>query len=174
MKVVELDKPVEQQSISAQNNLFPVFLKLEELNVLIVGAGKVGLEKLSAIIHNSPQTIITIVAKEISDDVHNLAALHENIELQQKAFEEQDLKDKDIVFVAVNEKHTSQCIKELAAGKKLLVNVADTPELCDFYLSSVVQKGDLKIGISTNGKSPTIAKRMKQVINDMIPQEMES
>ncbi|MGN6165602.1 MAG: NAD(P)-dependent oxidoreductase, partial [Flavisolibacter sp.] len=174
MKVVELDKLVEQQSVSVQNNLFPVFLKLEELNVLVVGAGKVGLEKLSAIIHNSPLTIITVVAKEISESVINLAALHDNIVLKQKAFDESDLTDKGIVFVAVNEKHTSQYIKELAARRKLLVNVADTPELCDFYLSSVVQKGDLKIGISTNGKSPTIAKRMKEVINDMIPQEMES
>jgi siroheme synthase-like protein len=174
MKVVELDKPVDQQSVSAQNNLFPVFLKLEELKVLVVGGGKVGLEKLSAIIHNSPQTIVTVVAKEISGDVHNLAALYGNIELKQKAFDENDLAGKDIVFVAINEKHTSQYIKELAANKKLLVNVADTPELCDFYLSSVVQKGDLKIGISTNGKSPTIAKRVKEVINDMIPQEMGS
>jgi len=48
------------------------------------------------------------------------------------------------------------------------------PELCDFYLSSVVKKGNLKIAISTNGKSPTIAKRLKEVINNMIPDEMES
>ena len=121
MKVVELDKPVDQQSVSAQNNLFPVFLKLEELKVLVVGAGKVGLEKLSAIIHNSPQTIVTVVAKEISGDVHNLAALYGNIELKQKAFDENDLAGKDIVFVAINERHTSQYIKELAANKKLLV-----------------------------------------------------
>jgi uncharacterized membrane protein YfcA len=52
--------------------------------------------------------------------------------------------------------------------------VADTPDLCDFYLGSIVQKGSLKIAISTNGLSPTIAKRMKEVINDMIPYEMEN
>jgi siroheme synthase-like protein len=52
--------------------------------------------------------------------------------------------------------------------------VADTPDLCDFYLSSIVQKGDLKIAISTNGKSPTIAKRLKEVLIDLIPDEMEN
>ena len=58
------------------------------------------------------------------------------------------------------------------AGK--LVNVADKPELCDFYLSSIVKKGNLKIAISTNGKSPTIAKRLKEQINEMIPNEIEN
>jgi len=54
-----------------------------------------------------------------------------------------------------------------------LVNAADKPDLCDFYLSSVVQKGDLKIAISTNGKSPTIAKRIKEVLNDSLPAEID-
>jgi siroheme synthase-like protein len=53
-----------------------------------------------------------------------------------------------------------------------LINVADTPELCDFYLGSIVQKGHLKIAISTNGKSPTIAKRIKQVLQEAIPDSL--
>jgi siroheme synthase-like protein len=53
-------------------------------------------------------------------------------------------------------------IRHSAHDRKLLINVADKPELCDFYLGSIVQKGDLKIAISTNGKSPTIAKRLKK------------
>jgi siroheme synthase-like protein len=53
------------------------------------------------------------------------------------------------------------------------VNVADTPDLCDFYLSSIVQKGNMKIAISTNGKSPTVAKRIREVLSEMIPDEME-
>ncbi len=53
------------------------------------------------------------------------------------------------------------------------MNVADTPELCDFYLGSIVDKGNLKIAISTNGKSPTIAKRMKEQLNELIPDEIE-
>jgi siroheme synthase-like protein len=55
-----------------------------------------------------------------------------------------------------------------------LVNVADKPELCDFYLGSIVQKGNLKIAISTNGKSPTIAKRIKEVLNETLPEEIDN
>src|SRR5699024_145576 len=61
-----------------------------------------------------------------------------------------------------------------AKAKKVLVNVADTPDLCDFYLGSIVKKGNLKIGISTNGKSPTMAKRLREVFTEVLPDEMEN
>ena len=53
----------------------------------------------------------------------------------------------------------------------MLINVADTPDLCDFYLGSVVTKGHLKIGISTNGKSPTMAKRLREYFEEAIPED---
>src|SRR5690606_15312082 len=62
---------------------------------------------------------------------------------------------------------------KLASENHILLNVADKPSLCDFYLGSVVQKGNLKIGISTNGKSPTIAKRLKEFLNDLLPEEID-
>ncbi|MEO5942919.1 MAG: TSUP family transporter [Ferruginibacter sp.] len=157
----------------ASNNLFPVFLKLENLNVLLVGAGKVGLEKLSAIINNSPQTKMVIVASVISEEVKTFAAAYPNIILKNKSFEEADLQQIEILIIAVDNKDTSAYIRALAKQKNILVNVADTPDLCDFYLGSIVQKGNLKIGISTNGKSPTVAKRLKEVIGEMIPEEID-
>ena len=156
-----------------KNRLFPVFLKLEELEVLLVGAGKVGLEKLTAILNNAPASSVTVVASEISDAVKELAVTHPRVKLFEKAFEPGDLDEKEIVIVAVNDKSISNYIRVLSKQKKLLVNVADTPELCDFYLGSIVDKGNLKIAISTNGKSPTIAKRMKEQLNELIPDEIE-
>ncbi|MFI5194566.1 MAG: bifunctional precorrin-2 dehydrogenase/sirohydrochlorin ferrochelatase, partial [Chitinophagales bacterium] len=156
-----------------KNHLFPVFLKLEGLEVLLVGAGKVAMEKLSAIIGNAPATSITVVGTEIAEAVKAFAGLHDAIRLIERPFEPEDLDDKDIVVVAVNDKSVSNYIRVLAKQKKLLVNVADTPELCDFYLGSIVDKGNLKIAISTNGKSPTMAKRMKEQLNELIPDEIE-
>jgi hypothetical protein len=77
------------------------------------------------------------------------------------------------VIVAVNDKSTSNYVRVLSKQKKLLIYVADTPELCDFYLGSIVDKGNLKIAISTNGKSPTIAKRMREQLTELIPDEIE-
>ena len=159
--------------MSSGNELFPVFLKLNDLHLLLVGAGNIGLEKLVAIVKNSPKTTITVVAEEISDGVKELGGNYPNITLLQKSFEPGDLDEADIVFVAANNPHLDRIIKEEARNRKLLVNFADKPVLCDFYLGSVVQKGSLKLGISTNGKSPTIAKRLKEVLDDALPEELE-
>ena len=60
-----------------------------------------------------------------------------------------------------------------AKSKQLLVNVADTPELCDFYLGGIVTKGNVKVAISTNGKSPTMAKRLRQFFEEIIPENID-
>ena len=156
------------------NNLFPVFLKLESLRLLIIGGGNVALEKLEAVIANSPATRIHIVSLTINERIFNIVNNHPTaITLEQKGYNINDLDKADIVIVAINDLQTSALITKDAHVKGKLVNVADKPELCDFYLSSIVSKGSLKIAISTNGKSPTIAKRIKEVINTMIPDEME-
>jgi siroheme synthase-like protein len=155
------------------NRLFPVFLKLEHLSVLIVGGGKIGLEKLSAILSNSPGTNIKLVSITISKEVRKLAANYPNLELKEGAFLPSDVDDKDVVIIAIDDKKESSRIRDIVKEKKKLVNVADKPELCDFYMGSIVQKGNLKIGISTNGKSPTIAKRLKDLFNELLPEEID-
>lgn len=155
------------------NHLFPVFLKLEELQVLLVGAGNVGLEKLSALVHNAPAAPVTVVAPAISEGVREIAGRYPNVSLQERAFEAGDLDGRDLVVIAVNDPELSSAIRDAAKDRKLLVNVADKPELCDFYLSSIVHKGQLKIAISTNGKSPTVAKRIKEVLNHALPAELD-
>lgn len=156
------------------NPLYPVFLKLHQLRVLLIGGGNVGYEKLTSLLSNSPDTAITIVAPVILDEVKELVSQHPACTILQRNFEDADLENKEIVICATDNNELHKRIKELANAKKLLVNVADTPELCDFYLGSIVQKGNLKIAISTNGKSPTIAKRIKEVLNETIPDEIES
>ena len=156
------------------NNLFPVFLKLSELNTLIVGGGSVGLEKLTAVLNNSPEAKVTIVAQSVNSGVRSLAGLYKNLTIINRVFLPEDLENKDIVIAATNDKELNRVIKEEAKAKRILTNVADTPDLCDFYLSSIAQKGNIKIAISTNGKSPTIAKRLKEVLNNAIPDEMEN
>ena len=155
------------------NTLFPVFIKLQTLRTLLVGAGPVGLEKLSALLSNSPSAQIKVVALEVIPEVAALCREFPNVQLHQKAFEEQDLDDVNLVMAATNNESLNQEIRSLASVRKLLVNFADKPALCDFYLGSVVKKGDLKIAISTNGKSPTVAKRLKELLNESLPEDID-
>src|ERR1044071_3033304 len=117
---------------SNTNTLFPVFLKLHELNTLIVGGGNVGYEKLNAILTNSPLAKITLVAEVISTEIQSLAGKHSQIEIYERAFHENDLQEKDLVIAATNDKNLNEQIKTLAKSNRILVNVADTPALCDF------------------------------------------
>lgn len=164
---------MERMNTADNNQLYPVFLKLNEMQLLLVGGGNVALEKLTSVLSNSPATAITIVAPIIRDEVKTFIASYPNCKIIQRPFEETDLENIGIVICATENRELHKHIKLLANQKGLLVNVADTPELCDFYLGSIVQKGNLKIAISTNGKSPTVAKRLKEVISEMIPDEME-
>ena len=156
------------------NNLFPVFVKLENLRLLIVGGGNVGLEKLQTVLQNSPTTRVTLVAPDITVPIRELAEQHPNIRLLERTYHSNDLAYADIAIVAVNDRAVSEAVARHARDRGILVNVADTPDLCDFYLGSVVSRGNLKIAISTNGKSPTIAKRLKEEIGNMIPDEMDA
>jgi siroheme synthase-like protein len=164
---------VAATSVKEKNNLFPVFLKLEQMTILIVGGGNVALEKLHAVLYNSPSANIILVGSIIKGEIKKLASDQENIKLAERNFEFNDLANADIVIVAVNDVTTSGIIRNEAKAIGKLVNVADKPELCDFYLSSVVRKGNLKIAISTNGKSPTIAKRLKETFNEVLPAELD-
>lgn len=176
--MVDTKSHIEEQTLPSEvketNNLFPVFLKLEQMRLLIVGGGNIGLEKLNTVLQNSPLTKITLVGITIKDEIKELALVHSNIKWLQRAFIAGDLEEADLVIVAIDDPATSEEISHAAKSKGKFVNAADKPALCDFYLGSVVKKGSLKIAISTNGKSPTIAKRLKEVINNMLPDEMES
>ena len=164
----------EQQPSSPDdaNYLFPIFLKLEQLSLLIVGGGYVGNEKLTAVLQNSPKSSITLVATVISEEIVALAKDYPNITLIERSYQTDDINGHDIVIAALNDSTVSEQVSRDAKQKGKLVNVADKPALCDFYLSSVVQKGNLKIAISTNGKSPTIAKRLKEFLNETLPEEL--
>lgn len=156
------------------NVMFPVFLKLHQLHLLIVGGGNVGLEKLEAVLRNAPMATVTLVAGEIRrSEILELEKHHPNLKVIIRDYEEVDLEGKDLVICATDSRALHEQIKATAEARHLLTNVADTPDLCDFYLCSIVKRGDLKIGVSTNGKSPTLAKRMRQYLNETLPESDE-
>lgn len=157
-----------------KNNLFPVFLKLEELRLLIIGAGEIGFEKLNTVLANTPDAQVTVVANFIKKEVRELAFQHKHVQLIQSAYHAEFLNTCDVVIAAVNDIELAEQIRNDTRQKGKLLNAADKPSLCDFYLGSVVTKGDIKIAISTNGKSPTLARRLKEFFNEVLPDEIES
>jgi len=159
--------------MTSDNQLFPVFLQLNRLRTLLVGGGNVALEKLTALLTNSPEAIVVVVAKTITPELRVFVRDYPAVRLEERAYAVSDLDGIDVVFVATEDAEVNEAIRRDCRERHLLINVADKPELCDFYLGSVVKKGNLKIGISTNGKSPTIAKRLREVLNEALPEELD-
>jgi siroheme synthase-like protein len=155
-----------------KNTLFPIFLKTDTFRFLIVGGGKIGLEKTETLLRQNPLVAIKIIALAISDDLRELLQSFPHIEWQERSFENTDLEKVDFVIIATENTELNREIKFKANDKGILVNAADQPDLCDFYLGSIVNKGNLKIAISTNGKSPVLARRMREHLEEAIPNDI--
>lgn len=165
--------PGSLQAIPEGNLLFPIFLKIDKLQLLVVGGGNVGLEKLEALLKNNPNATVRLVSITVKPEIWALAEKHPGIQVMERAFEPSDLEGIDVLLLATDSRELHVEICALAKERRIITNVADTPHMCDFYLGSTVKKGDLKIGISTNGKSPTFAKRFRELLEEALPEDVD-
>ncbi|AVR45489.1 siroheme synthase [Christiangramia fulva] len=154
-----------------RNELYPVFLKVSKLNILVVGGGNVGHEKLHFLLKSSPNANVEVVAKWFLSETEALAKAH-GVKLTKGRYRKKYLKKRHIVIAATNDAKLNKRVHRDAKKRYLLANIADTPELCDFYMGGIVNKGHVKIAISTNGKSPTTAKRLRQFFEEVIPENV--
>lgn len=140
-------------------NLFPMFLKLEGRRVLIVGAGRVGEPKIAGLLDTGAH--IRVVALEATPAVRQWAR-DGKIELDLRAFSSDDLVGAFLAVVATSSRTLNERIYREAQRRGVLCNVVDVPDLCDFFYPSVVRRGDLQIAVSTSGKSPSLAQKIRQ------------
>ena len=154
-----------------KNELYPVFLKVAVLDVLIVGGGNVGLEKLTFLLKSSPSANVTMVSKAFSPEVIALAKGY-NVSLVEDAYKTSYLAGRQIVIATTDDLDVNLQVYHDCKKENILVNLADNPSYCDFYMGGIVTKGNIKIAISTNGKSPTAAKRLRQFFEEILPENM--
>jgi precorrin-2 dehydrogenase/sirohydrochlorin ferrochelatase len=155
-----------------RNELYPIFLKLHNINVLIVGGGNVGLEKLSFMLKSSPNANVEVVAPKFLPELEALVEKHPSVKLTQAKFKKKMLKTRNMVIACTDDLKVNKRVYDLSRKRYLICNIADTPDLCDYYLGGIVTKGNVKIAISTNGKSPTTAKRLRQFFEEVIPEDI--
>jgi len=127
---------------------------------------------LGFLLKSSPNAKVKVVATYFSDEIKELAEIH-NTPLVFGEYGRNLLYKQQIVIAATNNVKLNEQIYFDAKSFNILINVADTPELCDFYLGGIVTKGNVKIAISTNGKSPTMAKRLRQFFEKVLPENLD-
>jgi precorrin-2 dehydrogenase/sirohydrochlorin ferrochelatase len=136
-----------------------MFVKLDGRPVLVVGAGRVGEPKIRGLLATGAR--IRVIARDASEAVSDWARA-EKITLEERAFVPSDLDNVFLVVVATSSRAVNQLIYHEAKLRRILCNVVDVPEQCDFYYPAVVQRGNLQIAISTSGESPSLAQKLRR------------
>jgi precorrin-2 dehydrogenase/sirohydrochlorin ferrochelatase len=140
-------------------SMFPAFLKLDGRALLVVGAGEVGEQKIEGLLSTGAR--ITVVALQANEKVQEWARVG-RLALHQRAFQAADLDGMFLAVVATSSRDLNEFVYREAQRQRVLCNVVDVPEQCDFFYPAIVRRGDLQIAISTSGQSPSLAQRIRK------------
>ncbi len=151
--------------------LLPVFMKMQGRPCLLVGGGRIALEKIRVLLDCG--AMIRAVAPEALDEVKRLAQ-ESQITLHEKEYSDTDLQGASVVIAATNDPGLNHRVYSEATARGQFVNVVDDPEYCDFYFGSIVRRGALQVAISTTGESPAFAQQLKQEIDEALPADTGS
>jgi precorrin-2 dehydrogenase/sirohydrochlorin ferrochelatase len=123
----------------SRNNLYPIFLKTNNFRILIVGGGEVAQEKLTFLYKSSPDAKVRTVADFYRKETLDLLK-GKDATIITKKYDKSDLEGVSMVIAATNFSDVNKQVYHDAKKLGILVNVADTPELCDFYMGGIVKK----------------------------------
>lgn len=142
--------------------LFPFYEDIEDKTFLVIGGGKVAKEKIGRLRLFTDKIIVVAKETDIRD-----------ADVRQKAFEDSDLALGDICIVATPDRQLNRHIAALCHKQSIPVNVVDDRSLCSFIFPSIVKRGDLTVSITTAGKSPAYAQRLRREIEAALPEHIE-
>jgi precorrin-2 dehydrogenase / sirohydrochlorin ferrochelatase len=147
---------------------YPIYLNIKKRKCVVVGGGKVGERKVLTLLECG--TKVTVISPEITPKLTELA---ENgcIGWIRRPYKASDIEDAFIIFCATDDESLNREIHRDAGKLSRLCNIADQPEACDFIVPSIIHRGDLVLTISTSGKSPAYAKKLKQSLEAQFGQE---
>ena len=148
--------------------MYPIFLKLGGRNALVVGGGKMAALRVKQLIRAGAN--VTVIAPKAGAEIEELTKT-ESIVLVRRRFERTDINwSYFIVIAATNDCEVQREVAEEADRRGILCNVVDKPESCNFYMPAIVHRGEMKIAISTSGRSPSLAGKMREYLEQAIPE----
>ncbi len=153
------------------NKLFPIFLKLTGKKVLIVGGGLIALQKIQALLSTDAKLVVMapVIIPEVKAQQGEFPNFRK-IEFVEREYQLGDEKEFFLVIAATDIAELNEVIYYRCQDQSILVNSVDKPDNCDFYIPSVIESGDIKVAISTNGKAPSVSQRMRKDLQSMVDQ----
>ena len=147
---------------------YPISLDIKNRDCLVVGGGSVGSRKVATLLDCGAR--VTVVSPQFSEPLRRLAAKHA-VRLIERPYESSDLQDMFLVIGATDDQQLNQRVSADASEHDMLCNIADRPAAGNFILPAIVNRGDLTITVSTSGKSPAMAKRIRQHLSKQFGSE---
>jgi len=148
--------------------MFPIFLKLQHKPCLVVGAGGIAAPKVASLLRAGGD--VTVVAPDARPEIVDQAR-EGIIQWHAREFVESDLDGMFLVVTGTDRQSVNHAVAEAARARDILCNSVDDPPDCDFFYPSVVRRGDLQIAISTAGKSPALAQRIREEIDSLLSED---
>ena len=151
-----------------ENDLYIACLNLEGQRCLVVGGGRIGLEKIQGLL--VCRADVVVVAPEVDPGVRALVDRAEIVWVT-KTFDTSDLDGSILVIAATADTEVNTTVFEAARARSMLVNVVDVPALCNFVLPAISRRGPIAVAVSTSGASPALAKRLRREIEERVGAE---
>ena len=146
----------------------PVNLNIENRLSVVVGGGSVGARKVINLMKYD--TKVRVISREFNEKI---LKHRDKLEIIEGDYKKEHLRDSFLVFICTNNKNLNLKVYEDAKSLNCLVNIVTHPELCDFTIPSVVQRGSLKIAVSTDGKSPALSKIIRKELEEKYNEDFE-
>ncbi|HZO50485.1 MAG TPA: bifunctional precorrin-2 dehydrogenase/sirohydrochlorin ferrochelatase [Gaiellaceae bacterium] len=147
-----------------ENAYYMACLDLTGRAVLVVGGGRVALEKVDGLLRCGAR--VTVVAPEIVPELGELP-----VELVHRRYRPADLDGRFLVVAATSTRSVNETVFRDAEARSLLCNVVDVPELCSFILPAVHREGPIAVAVSTGGASPALAQRLRDEVARVVRPE---
>ncbi len=147
---------------------FPFFIEVKDKKCIVFGGGPVAFRKILALLEFEAN--ITVIAPAICGEI---AELGDKIILCFREYKKKDIADAFFVIAATGDRTVNSAIAKACRDKKILINVVDVMEECDFLFPAYVKKGRISVGITTSGSSPLMAGRIRKAIDQELPDYYE-
>jgi len=138
--------------------LYPIFLRLDGKECLVVGGGQVAERKIANLLQAGAGVLV--VSPDVTAKIEEWAGAG-RLEWRRRLFQASDLEGRELVFAATDDREINISIAGECRQRKIWVNVADDPAGSDFHVPAVLTRGDIQLAISSGGKSPLLARKIR-------------
>lgn len=152
--------------------LYPIMYKIKDKRVVVIGAGQVALRKVKDL--TQAGAYVVVIAPDINPQLEEFALANPSVTLVKREYQHGDCAGAALVFSATNNPDVNHKVFEEASTLNIPINAVDDPDNSSFYVPSFFTRGSLLVAVSTGGASPAMAAKVRRLIEQSIPQDIET